>query len=163
LQSRPNFLQRGLLHFFMQKPVTAVVAPVLHRIDGFFWKISGGRWFFSSTVVGVPSIRLTTVGAKSGQPRSLVLYGFADGEKIALIASNFGGTHNPSWYYNLKSNPQCHVQWKGTSQGFVARETAGEERERYWNLAASYYKGYELYRIRAAHRQIPVMILEPVK
>jgi len=30
-------------------------------------------------------------------------------------------------------------------------------------MAVSVYKGYELYRIRAAHRQIPVMILEPVK
>jgi hypothetical protein len=30
-------------------------------------------------------------------------------------------------------------------------------------MAVSYYTGYELYRIRAAHRRIPVMILEPLK
>jgi hypothetical protein len=30
-------------------------------------------------------------------------------------------------------------------------------------MAVSYYKGYELYAIRAAHRQVPVMVLEPSK
>ena len=147
----------------MQKPVTAAIAPILHRVDGFFWKISGGRLFFSSTLVGIPSIRITTIGAKSKQPRTLTLYGFSEDEKIALIASNFGQAHNPSWYYNLKANPQCQVEWKGASREYIAHEAAGEEREKYWNMAVSYYKGYELYKIRAAHRQIPVMILEPAK
>jgi F420H(2)-dependent quinone reductase len=80
-----------------------------------------------------------------------------------LIASNFGQARNPSWYYNLKANPKCQVEWKGISREYIVRESQGEERERYWNSAVSYYKGYELYRIRAAHRCIPVMILEPSK
>jgi deazaflavin-dependent oxidoreductase (nitroreductase family) len=163
LYPHPNIFQRGLLYFFMQKPVSAVIAPILHRVDGFFWKISRGRLFFSSKLVGVPSIRITTLGAKSKQPRTLVLYGFSEDGKIALIASNFGQAHNPSWYYNLKANPQCQVQWKGASYEYVAHEAAGEEREKYWKLAVSYYKGYALYQVRAAHRRIPVMILEPLK
>jgi deazaflavin-dependent oxidoreductase (nitroreductase family) len=163
LHPRPNLFQRGLLYIFMQKPVSAVIAPILHRVDGFFWKISNGRLFFSSMLVGVPSIRITTLGAKSKQPRTLVLYGFSKDEKIALICSNFGRVHNPSWYYNLKANPKCQVEWRGASHEYVAREAQGEEREKYWDMAVSYYKGYELYAIRAAHRHIPVMILEPVK
>jgi deazaflavin-dependent oxidoreductase (nitroreductase family) len=163
LYPRPNIFQRILLYFFMQKPVTAVIAPILHKVDGFFWKITNGRLFFSSMLVGVPSIRITTIGAKSKQPRTLVLYGFGEDEKMALIASNFGRAHNPSWYYNLKANPQCQVEWKGASYEYIARESQGEEREKYWDMAVSYYKGYELYRIRAAHRRIPVMILEPLK
>ncbi len=119
--------------------------------------------FFSSWLVGIPAFRITSIGAKSKQPRSLVLYGFSEGEQIALIASNFGQTHNPSWYYNLKANPKCQVEWRGTSREYIAREAVGEERERFWRLAVSYYKGYDLYKIRAAHRQIPVMILEAAK
>ncbi len=163
MNPHPSMFQRGLLRFFMQKPVTAILIPLLHRLDGFFWKISGGRLFFSSKLVGIPAFRITSIGAKSKQPRTLVLYGFSENEKIALIASNFGQAHNPSWYYNLKANPKCQVQWKGTSREYIARESQGEEREKYWNIAVSYYKGYELYAIRAAHRQIPVMILEPSK
>ncbi|CAG0961761.1 Deazaflavin-dependent nitroreductase [Anaerolineales bacterium] len=163
MQPHPNRFQRGLLWLFMQRPVTAIITPLLHRVDGLFWKISGGRLFFSSKLVGIPAFRITSVGAKSKQPRTLVLYGFSENEKIALIASNFGQAHNPSWYYNLKANPRCQVQWKGASLEYIAREAGGQEREKYWNLAVSYYKGYELYQIRAARRCIPVMILEPVK
>ncbi len=163
MSSHPNLFQRGLLYIFMQKSVTAIITPILHRVDGFFWKISGGRLFFSSWFVGIPAFRITSIGAKSKQPRSLVLYGFSEGEQIALIASNFGQPHNPSWYYNLKANPKCQVEWKGASCEYVAREAVGEERERFWRLAVSYYKGYDLYKIRAAHRHIPVLILEPAK
>jgi len=86
-----------------------------------------------------------------------------DGEKIALIGSNFGRQRNPGWYYNLKKHPQCTALVDGRVQNYLARETQNEEREKYWNMAVSVYKGCELYRIRAAHRHIPVMILEPAK
>lgn len=163
LQTRPNIFQRGLLYFFMQKPVTAIITPILHRVDGFFWKISRGRLFFSGALVGIPSFQITSIGAKSKQPRTLVLYGFSENEKIALIASNFGQAHNPSWYYNLKANPKCQVQWRGASHEYIAREAEGEEYEKFWNMAVSYYQGYALYKVRAAHRRIPVMVLEPAK
>jgi deazaflavin-dependent oxidoreductase (nitroreductase family) len=163
MNARPHKIQRVLLSLFMQKAVTAAVAPILHRVDGFFWKISRGRFFFSSALIGIPSFHIVTTGAKSGEPRPLFIYGFSADERIALIASNFGQANNPSWYYNLKANPQCRVEWKGTLREYVAHEAEGEEREKFWNLAVSYYKGYELYAIRAAHRRIPVMILEPLK
>ncbi len=163
MHRRPNLFQRGLLYIFMQKSVTAVITPILHRVDGFFWRISGGRFFFSSKLIGIPAFRITSIGAKSKRPRALVLYGFCEGEKIALIASNFGRTNNPSWYYNLKANPICRVEWKGISREYFAHESEGEERENFWNMAVSYYKGYELYAVRASHRRIPVMVLEPLE
>jgi len=163
MNTRPNIIQRRLLYFFMQKSVSAILIPALHRVDGFYLKLSGGRFFFSSKLVGIPAFRITTIGAKSNQPRNLLIFGFSEGENIAVIASNFGQANNPSWYYNLKANPKCQVEWKGASHEYIAHEAVGEEREKYWNMAVSYYKGYELYAIRAAHRHIPVMILEPVK
>jgi len=81
----------------MQRPVTAIITPILHRVDGFFWKISGGRLFFSSKLVGIPAFRITSIGAKSKQPRTLILYGYSEDEKITLIASNFGRANNPPW------------------------------------------------------------------
>jgi len=86
-----------------------------------------------------------------------------DGEKIALIASNFGREHNPAWYYNLKAHPQCEVQWNERTGIYIAREVGGEEYEEYWRLGISSYVGYEKYKERAAHRSIPVMLLEPKK
>lgn len=163
MSSRPNFFQRGLLWFFMQKSVSVAITPTLHRVDGFFWRISSGQFFFSSKLVGIPAFRVTSTGAKSGQSRALVLFGFSEDKKIALIASNFGQANNPSWYYNLKANPKCQVEWKGTLCEYIAHEAEGEEREKFWSMAVSYYKGYELYAVRAAPRRIPVMVLEPAK
>lgn len=147
----------------MQKPVTAAITHTLHRVDGFFLKISGGTFFFSSWLIGIPAFRIITTGAKSGEARALIIYGFTEDRRIALIASNFGQANNPSWYYNLKANPKCQVEWRGASNEYVARESEGEEREKFWNMAVSYYKGYEFYAIRATPRRIPVMVLEPLK
>ena len=116
-----------------------------------------------SELFGWPIIQLTTIGAKTGKPYALPLVGLFDGGKIGLIASSFGRQHNPGWYYNLKNHPECEVQFNGRAGKYMAREAYGEECEKYWQIAISNYKGYDLYKIRAAHRQIPVMVLEPAK
>ena len=159
---KPNLFQKFIHRFLMMRWVSAFLAVNLHRMDVVMLKLSHGRHTVTE-IVGLPIIQITTIGAKSGEPRTMPLVSLFDGEKIALIGSNFGRQHNPGWYYNLKANPQCTVQVNGREQKFIARQTEGEERERYWQMAVSYYKGYDLYKVRAAHRQIPVIILEPVK
>ena len=162
MKTKPNAFQKLMHRFLMMQPVSAFLARILHRIDALMLKLSRGRYTITE-IVGLPIIQITMIGAKSGEPRTMPLVSLFDGEKIALIASNFGQKHNPGWYYNLKKQPKCTVQVGGRSVEYTARQTDGEERERYWELAVSFYKGYELYKIRAAHRQIPVMVLEPVK
>ena len=159
---KPNLFQKFIHRFLMMRWVSAFLAVNLHRMDAVMLKLSHGRHTVTE-IVGLPIIQITTIGAKSGEPRTMPLVSLFDGEKIALIGSNFGRQHNPGWYYNLKANPQCTVQVNGREQKFIARKTEGEEREKYWQMAVSYYKGYDLYKVRAAHRQIPVIILEPVK
>ena len=112
-------------------------------------------------ILGWPIIQLTTIGAKSQRPRTMPLIGIFDREKIVLIASSFGRKHNPGWYYNLKVHPECEASFHGRTRTYIARETTGEEYERYWKLANSYYAGYDKYKQRAPHRHIPVMVLEP--
>ena len=159
---KPNLFQKFIHRFLMLRWVSAFLAVNLHRMDAVILKLSHGRHTVTE-IVGLPIIQITTIGAKSGEARTMPLVSLFDGEKIALIGSNFGRQHNPGWYYNLKANPQCTVQVNGREQKFIARQTEGEEREKYWQMAVSYYKGYDLYKVRAAHRQIPVMILEPAK
>jgi deazaflavin-dependent oxidoreductase (nitroreductase family) len=152
--------QRALQRFLMKRPVTSFVAPILHHADAVLLRLSGGRLDFSRAA-GLPVIELTTVGAKTGKSRTLPLAGYPDGDKFVLIASNFGRERNPAWYYNLKANPECVVKKKEQVGTYIARETEGEERERYWNLAVFYYIGFEAYKQRVSHRVIPIMVLEP--
>lgn len=156
----PNALQRLVHRFLMLAPVSAFLARILPLMDRLALRLSNGRWTFTG-LVGLPMIELTAVGAKSGQRRTLPLVGLQEGERIVLIGSNFGRAHHPAWYHNLKAHPECEAQVNGCRRRYVAREAQGEERERYWQLAVSYYAGYEKYRVRAGKRAIPVMLLEP--
>ncbi|MEB2334666.1 MAG: nitroreductase/quinone reductase family protein [Anaerolineaceae bacterium] len=156
---RPNAIQKLLHRFLMLKSVSALLSKVLYRTDNFLLGVSGGR-LTVTRIVGLQVIQLTTKGAKTGNLRTMPLIGFPDGEKIALIASYFGGEHNPGWYYNLKANPECEVGIHGAAKKYIAREVFDDEREKYFQLAISYYAGYQKYRERAARRHIPVMVLE---
>lgn len=144
----------------MLKPVTAFFAPWIHRMDKLLLEWTHGKHSLAQ-ILGWPIIEITTIGAKTNQPRTIPLIGVVDGEQIALIASSFGREHNPGWYYNLKKHPECDVLMNGRSGKYIARELEGDEYTRYWKLAVSYYAGYEKYRERAVHRHIPVMLLEP--
>ena len=157
---KPNTYQKFIHRFLMLKHVSAFLAVVLHRADTFLLRLTKGKYTVTP-IVGLPIIQLTTKGAKTGQPRSLPLVSLFDGEKIALIASNFGGKNNPGWYYNLKANPECDVLINGRTQKYIAQELFDVEREKYYQMAISYYAGYERYKERAAPRHIPVMLLEP--
>jgi deazaflavin-dependent oxidoreductase (nitroreductase family) len=159
---RPNLFQRGLHRFFMVKQVTAFFAPRTHILDKFVLKVSNGKYTLSE-ILGWNIAQVVTTGAKSGEKHTIILIAVMDGEKIALIASNFGRKPNPGWYYNLRKNPECEVILNAAAKPYLAREAEGAERETYWQKAVALYAGYERYKERASHRRIPVMILEPRK
>ena len=146
----------------MLRPVTAFFAPIIHQVDNGILRLTKGKYTISE-FAGWNIIQLTTIGAKSKQPRTMPLVGVFDNERIALIASSFGREHNPGWYYNLKANPHCHVSFKSKSGEYIAREAKGEEREKYFQMAVAQYGGYQKYKERATHRHIPIMVLEPKK
>ena len=79
------------------------VAP---RIDPPLLRLTGG---LVSSAYPVPVMLLTTMGAKTGQPRTLPLVYVTDGDRLLLIASNYGKTSHPAWYRNLVANPKVEV------------------------------------------------------
>ncbi len=159
---RPSALQKLLHRFFMLRRVTAFFAPRVHRIDKAILSLTGGR-FTATEILGWKIIQLTTLGARTNQPRILPLMGMADRDRIVLIASNFGRRQNPGWYYNLSAHPECEVRSNGLPRTYLAREATGEEYDLYWQMAVASYSGFEKYQQRAAPRHIPVMVLEPKK
>ena len=86
-----------------------------------------------------------------------------DGNKVILIASNWGQKHHPGWYFNLVKDPRATLAFDGQTGRYVAHEIpAGEQYERLWRKAAQVYSGYDRYRARCAGRAIPMLLLEPV-
>ncbi len=157
---KPNALQKLIHRVLMLAPVSRFLSVALPPLDKLTLRLSAGKITLTG-LVGLPVIQLTTVGAKSGLRRTMPLVGLFDGEKIALVGSNFGRANHPSWYYNLKAHPRCWAEVGGRAREYIARSAEGAEREKYWEMAISYYAGYEKYKVRAAPRVIPIMILEP--
>jgi deazaflavin-dependent oxidoreductase (nitroreductase family) len=161
LTHRPNAVQQFLQFIPKSKPGAWFFARTLHHFDRPLLRMTHGRHSLTSLMSGLPVVTVTTLGAKSGQPRSLPLVAIPDAENVILIASNFGQYHHPAWYYNLRAHPEVQLTYEGQTVAYVARETSGAERERCWQRAVDLYAGYANYKQRAAHREIGVFLLTP--
>jgi deazaflavin-dependent oxidoreductase (nitroreductase family) len=103
---------------------------------------------------------LTTTGARSGKPRTVPVLGLPTPDGLAVISSNYGQEHHPSWYHNLRANPEGEVSVKDEGRPFHAVEADGERRDRIWAEALKVYPGFATYEQRASHRRIAVWVLE---
>lgn len=140
--------------------VRHVAPPLDHAVA----RLTGGRFTVTGLLTGLPTVRLTTTGARSGQPRRVILVGIAHGPNVALVASNWGQSRHPAWFYNLRANPQAMLALPGRSaRPYVAREAAGAERQQLWQRAVDLYPGYARYALRSAPRQIPILLLSPLE
>ena len=123
-------------------------------------KISGGR--LGWTAANMPVLELTTIGRRSGQPRSVMLTSpHRDGDRIVIVASKGGEDTHPAWLLNLRENPQVTVSMKGApGVAMIARVASPEERERLWLVVAEKQARYAGYQERT-DREIPLVLLEP--
>lgn len=158
----PNLAQRTIKRIASFASVAWLLARTLRHLDRAVTRLSGGRTTATSLLTGLPVIYLTAIGAKSGQPRTTPLICGVDGDRLILFATNFGGQKNPAWSYNLRANPVATVTYRGRLAAYHSRKATSAERQRYWPLADAIYTGYAAYRERAAHREIPVFVLEAV-
>ena len=78
---------------------------------------------------------------------------------MIVIASKGGAPRHPSWYHNLKANPEVRTQYRGGDEQRLAREALGAERERLFELMAAQFSNFAAYQKRATGRTIPVMVL----
>jgi len=139
-----------------------VFSRILHIFDKIIFKLTGGKQTAISAVAGLPSIMLTSTGAKSGEQRTTPLVGIPDGANYIVIASNFGKKNHPGWYYNILANPKITVTMNGQSTPCTARQVYDNEKKQCWDKAIKIYPGYNSYQQRTG-REIAVFVLEPDK
>src|SRR5258705_6964879 len=78
---------------------------------------------------GMPVLKLTTIGRKSGQRRSTMLTSpLVEGENLVLVASKGGDDRDPDWFGNLVANPEVDVVMDGSNRKMRARVAEGVER-----------------------------------
>jgi deazaflavin-dependent oxidoreductase (nitroreductase family) len=137
------------------------VLKTMNTVHRGMLKITGGR--FGYNLSRMPVLELTTIGRKSGQPRSIMLTSpLQEGSTIVVVASRGGDDHHPAWFLNLRENPDVEVAWKGEAKKKMRAHVANaEERARLWPLVTADHTNYAGYQ-KKTDREIPLVLLEPV-
>ena len=130
------------------------VHRALYRITGGrlgLWQPKGEKW---------GTMRLTTVGRRSGQARPVILGYFEDGPNLVTLAMNGWAAPEPAWWLNLQAHPDATVELSEGTRLVRGRAAAGEERDRLWTRWGEHNDNLEGF---AALRptETAVVILEP--
>jgi deazaflavin-dependent oxidoreductase (nitroreductase family) len=137
-----------------------VVLKAMNAVHRALLRISGGR--VGQEMEKMPVLELTTVGRRSGTPRSVLLTAPArDGDALVVVASRGGDERHPDWFLNLRAQPRVEVALQGGARRtMVARIAEGPERERLWGRITASNPRYAAYQ-RKTSREIPVVVLDP--
>ena len=119
------------------------------------FRANGGK--LSGRLADSSLLLLTTIGARTGQPRVTPMGYVRDGERYAVIAANAGADKHPDWYLNLLAHPRVVVEVGSERFEATARTAESDERERLVAMI-SYFAAQQ----EKTQREIPVVVLERV-
>jgi len=130
--------------------------------DDVIEEFRANRGKVSGRFQGRDLLLLHTKGAKTGADRVNPLAYVRDGERLIVIASKGGAPTNPDWYHNLVANPTISVEVGTEKFEALAEVTAEPERTRLYAKLVTVMPGFADY-LKKTTRQIPVIVLKPVK
>lgn len=136
---------------------TAWVAHrALYRVTGGrrgLWPPKPGKW---------GTMRLVTVGRRSGKSREAIVAYYEDGPNIVTMAMNGWGEGEPAWWLNLLGHPDAEIELKGESRTRAVRGRAaeGDERDRLWDIWRGYTPHLDGYATRRS-TDTAIVVLEP--
>jgi deazaflavin-dependent oxidoreductase (nitroreductase family) len=109
-------------------------------------------------LAGRPLLVLTTIGARSGLPRTTPMMYVRDGERLFVIASNAGAPRDPDWYRNLVAHPTVTVEVDGAMYPATAKPLSGRERDEMFARIVQRYPFFAEHQA-GVRRAIPVVEL----
>jgi F420H(2)-dependent quinone reductase len=144
----PSFVEQNLL-------------PAVLRVhDAVYQKTNG---WIGHRMLGIPSLLLHTVGAKTGQARTASLTYARDGGNYLIVASKGGDPKAPGWYHNLKADPNVEINVGPKRFGVTAKPVLPDDPDygRLWQIVnknnGDRYTAYQ----KKTSRPIPVVVLTP--
>jgi deazaflavin-dependent oxidoreductase (nitroreductase family) len=137
-----------------------ILGSVLRVHDAVY---KGTNGWIGHRTLGVPSLLLHTVGAKTGAQRTTSLSYARDGDGYLIVASKGGDPKAPGWYHNLKAKPNVEINVGPKRFGVTARPVLPDDADyqRLWQIVnknnGNRYEGYQ----KKTTRPIPVVVLTP--
>jgi deazaflavin-dependent oxidoreductase (nitroreductase family) len=156
--------RRALERLSRQKWFGDFNGVVLYRVDRALYRVSGGRMslLHAGSRHLLPTMLLTTRGRKSGKRRTAPVVYLEDGDRLFVMASNYGRDNHPAWSLNLLANPEAEVQVDRRRRRVRARQATEEEKRRMWPRQIALWPPWESYRERTP-RDFRAFFLEPVE
>lgn len=145
--------------FSATRPGSWLVKHVAAHVDPVLFRLSRGR-VTSTGVPTLPMLSLTTVGRRSGRPRTVQLAYVADGDSYLVVASAMGQEHHPAWRYNLEAAGTASVQLRGRHQQVDATVLTDDEKAAAWPRVCAVIPQMRTYE-RRTDRNIRVFRLTP--
>jgi F420H(2)-dependent quinone reductase len=134
---------------------TAWVAHrAMHRLTG------GRRGLWLPTEKKWGTMRLSTVGRRSGKERSAILGYYEDGPNLVTMAMNGWMEPEPAWWLNLQATPDTTVELKTGTRAVHGRAAVGEERDRLWKRWYDFGDDVDGYATRRPG-ETAIVVLEP--
>lgn len=125
------------------------------------YRVTGGRLgLWKPKPNGWGTLRLTTVGRRTGRERSVMVGYFEDGVDLVTMAMNGWGEGEPAWWLNLQAHPDARADLAGGERLVSGRAAVGDERERLWERWRQIDDGLDGFAARRS-TETAVVILEP--
>lgn len=107
-----------------------------------------------------PLVILHTIGAKSGELREVPLVALIDDDDLIVFASKAGAPTHPDWLYNLRANPDIHVEFGTDTFDARVTELSADESKQRIEEQAQILPQFAEYVTSAAPRLIPAFGIE---
>jgi deazaflavin-dependent oxidoreductase (nitroreductase family) len=120
------------------------------------FRATGGR--LGARLEGGDILLLTTVGRRSGRPRTTPLTYLRHVDQIVVVASNAGFSFHPGWFHNALASPDVKVRIRSETHRARARPATAAERAELWPRILESMPVQRVNTARTA-REIPLMIL----
>lgn len=112
-------------------------------------------------LAGLPNVRITTSGRKTGLARSATVQYVPIGNELLLVGSNWGRVRHPAWSANLKAAQRVTVRRRGERFVAAVRLLTGDERDEAWSTAVAHWPNYQIAQNRAGQRAFRLFLLTP--
>ena len=120
------------------------------------YRLLGGR------LVGGGSLLLTTVGRRSGQPRTVIVGYLRDGGDVIVTDTNVTKSALPAWELNLRAHPEAAVQLGLERYQARAEFLGGQDRAGHWDRLVATDPMLDWVQ-RLAGRELAVIRLRRIK
>jgi deazaflavin-dependent oxidoreductase (nitroreductase family) len=135
-----------------------VTAWHVHR---WMFRLTGGKGLWRPRPGKWGTLRLTTRGRRSGEPRSVILGYYDDGPNLISMAMNGWGAAEPAWWLNLQAHPEAVVELAGgIRREVLGRAAVGLEREQLWQRWRDIDRNLDGYAARRP-QETAVVVFEP--